>query len=54
MPMKLCCSGPVCIGHEASNRIQELKLHELMGFIRQPTRKVPADAAAYWESTQTT
>ena len=52
MAMKLFCNAPLCFEFQASNRIKEPKLRALMTFVRSPTKKIPADIAAHWESIQ--
>ena len=52
MAMKLFCNTSLCFEFQASNRIKEPKLRALMNFIREPTKKVPEDIAASWESIQ--
>ena len=52
MAKKLFCNTPLCFEFQASNRIKEPRLRALMNFIREPTKKIPADIVASWESIQ--
>ena len=48
--MKLFCRTPLCFELQASNRFKEPKLAELMAFMREPSKRLPASIARAWEA----
>ena len=48
--MKLFCRTPLCFELQASNRFKEPKLRELMSFMRNPGKTLPASVKGAWDS----
>ena len=48
--MKLFCRTPLCFELQETNRFKEPRLRALMAFVREPTRSLPPEIEASWNS----
>ena len=48
--MKLFCRTPLCYELQASNRFKEPRLRNLMSFMREPDKTLPAEIKKSWDS----